>query len=469
MRSLLRALAVICVSAASLGAESPQGSQQPPSTSSLSQQAPQQPLQPPLAQSQTPAANTGLPGTPKPLTLQEAESIALKNNPQITVGKLLALQSHQFVTESRSALLPNAFLSITGVGANAGSRVAAGALNNPVIFPRVSEGATVSQLITDFGRTTNLLSSSKFQAAAADQNAIATRDQIILVVDQAFYNVLDNNALVLVAQETVKARQTMVDQIGALTKAKLKSDLDLSFARVDLARGKLLLLEAQNSAMAALAQLSAVLGYPDIQNFAPVEEQFTIAPPAPDVAPLIRAAMQQRPEIASLQAQVESAQKYARAEHDLWMPTVSALGVVGEAPIRDPHIPNWYGAAGVNINIPVFNGFLYNARAKSADLQTEVNRQRLSDLRNSIARDVRDAWQDTNRAFERLSVTQQLEEEATLAINLSRSRYNLGLGSIVELSQAQLQKTQADIDVTDARYQYRLSQILLAYATASPH
>jgi outer membrane protein len=221
--------------------------------------------------------------------------------------------------------------------------------------------------------------------------------------------------------------------------------------------------------MAALAQLSAVLGYPDIQNFAPVEEQFTVAPPAPDVAPLIQAAMQQRPEIASLQAQVQSAQKYARAEHDLWMPTVSALGVVGEAPIRDPHIPNWYGAAGVNINIPVFNGFLYNARAKSADLQTEMDRQRLSDLRNSIARDVRDAWQDTNRAFERLSVTQQLEEEATLAINLSRSRYNLGLGSIVELSQAQLQKTQADIDVTDARYQYRLSQILLAYTTASPH
>ena len=457
MRSLLRALAVLTVTASQLCAQSQQPT--PPPSATL-------PAQPPA---QTPAANLGLPGTPKPLTLQEAEALALKNNPQITVAKLLALQSHEFVTESRSALLPNASLSVTGVGANAGSRIAAGGLNNPVIFPRVAEGASVSQLITDFGRSTNLLSSSKFRAAAADQNAIATRDQIILVVDQSFYNVLDSNSLVLVAQQTVSARQTIADQISALTKAKLKSDLDLSFAQVDLARGKLLLLEAQNSAMAALAQLSAVLGYSDVQNFAPVEEEFSAAPPAPDVAPLIQLALQQRPEIASLQAQVQSAQKFASAEHDLLRPTISALGVVGEAPIRDPHIPNWYGAAGVNINIPVFNGGLYSSRAKSADLQTEIDRQRLSDLRNNIARDVRDAWQDSNRAFERLSVTQQLEQQATLALNLSRSRYNLGLGSIVELSQAQLQKTQADIDVTDARFQYRLSQILLAFTTASPH
>jgi outer membrane protein len=109
----------------------------------------------------------------------------------------------------------------------------------------------------------------------------------------------------------------------------------------------------------------------------------------------------------------------------------------------------------------------YNARAKAADLQAEVNRQRLSDLRNNIARDVRNSWQDTNRAYERLSVTQQLREQASLALDLAQARYNLGLGSIVEFSQAELQKTEADIADTDARYEYRLSQILVAYATAT--
>jgi len=402
------------------------------------------------------------------LTLRQAEALALKNNPQITVGKLRALIAQQFVREERAALMPTAFLSLTAVDANPGSRISAGALNNPVLFPRAAGGATLSQLITDFGRTTNLLKSSEYQAKAEDENSAATTAQILLAVDQAFYSVLETKALVQVAQETVNARQVFGDQISALTKAKLRSDLDLSFARVEEARAKLLLLEARNNYGAALATLSAVLGYSGEQNFELQEEAAEIAPPLLDVSPLIAQALQQRPEVASLQNQVQAAEKNASAEHDLWRPTVSALGVVGQAPVRDDHIPSWYGGVGVNVNIPVFNGFLYNARAKTADLQAEVNRQRLSDLRNILARDVRIAWQDSNRAYERLSVTKQLEEQASLALDLSQARYNLGLGSIVELTQAELQKTEADIADTDARYQYRLTQLVLAYTVAAP-
>jgi len=400
--------------------------------------------------------------------LAQAEAIALKNNPQITVGKLRALVAQQYVRESRAALLPNASLNLTAVDANPGSRLAAGFLNNPILFPRAAEGASVNQLVTDFGRTTNLLSSSEFAAKAEDQNAAATRADILLAVDQAFYNSLDTQALVRVAEETVQARQTLVDKVQALTTAKLKSELDLSFSKVELARAKLLLLEARNNFQAALAGLSAVLGYPTEQNFQLVEETTPLPPPALDLQPLIQQALKQRPEIQALQFEAESAQKFGNAEHDLWRPTVNALGVVGEAPVRDDHIPNWYGAVGVNINIPIFNGFLYNARAKAADLQTEVNRQKLIDLQNSISRDVRISWQDTNRAYERLSVTRQLREQADLALDLAQARYNLGLGSIVEFTQAELQKTEADIADTDATYQYRMSQMVLAFATAAP-
>jgi outer membrane protein len=403
-----------------------------------------------------------------PLTLQQAEAMGLKNNPQISVGKLRALAAQQFVRETRSALLPTAYLSLTGVDSNSGSRIAAGFLNNPTVFPRAAGGATVTQLVTDFGRTTNLLSSSEFQAKAEDKNAAATTADIILAVDQAFYNSLETGELVKVAQQTVEARQILVDKIKALTDAKLRSDLDLSFAKVDLARAKLLLLEAQNNHQTALAGLSAILGYQDEQDFQLVESADQLTPPALDVQPLILQALRQRPEVASLQYQVESAQKNSNAEHDLWRPTVNALGVVGQAPVRDVQIPSWYGAVGVNINIPVFNGFLYNARAKTADLQTEVARQKLIDLRNNVARDVRVSWQDTKRAYERLSVTQQLREQASLALDLAQQRYNLGLGSIVEFSQAELGKTEADIADTDAKYQYRLTEIVLAYTMGAP-
>jgi outer membrane protein len=399
----------------------------------------------------------------KQLTIAEAEAIALRNNPQITVGKLLALQAHESIRETRSAYYPTVGLSVTAVTSDPGSRIAAGSITNPTVYPRAAAGAEVSQLITDFGRTGNLVSSSEYQAKAEEQNSVATRQQIVLAVDQAFYNVLETKALQHVAEETLKTRQLFATQIRALTNSKIKSELDLSFANVDASQAKLLLLEAQNNYSASLSTLSAILGYRELQDFDLVEAPASDAPPAPEVNPLIQEALQQRPEVRALQNEVSAAAKFSRAEHDLWWPTVFANGVVGQAPVRDDHIPSWYGAVGVNINIPVFNGFLFNARAKTADLQTQLRQKQLQDLQDNVARDVRNSWLGTQRAYERLSVTRQLREQASLALSLAQSRYQLGLSSIVEFSQAELAKTDAELQDTDAHYQYALSQIALAY------
>lgn len=429
-------------------------------------QAPAAPVSPADAAGNPQEQGSTSAGTP--LTRKQAEALALKNNPQITVGKLRALEALQYVREQRAGLLPTAYLSLTGVDASDGARITAGALNNPIIYPRAATGATVSQLVTDFGRTTSLVSSAKSTAKAEDENAAATTAQIILAVDQSFYNALETRALLQVAQQTVAARQLIAARVSALTQAKLKSDLDLSFANVDLSRGKLLELEARNNAQASLAVLSAILGFPDQQNFDLVECSREPEHPEPDVGPLILSALRQRPEVLALQDQVEAAEKFGRAEHDLWKPTISALGTVGVAPVRNQNLPNWYGAFGVNVNIPIFNGSLYDARGKAADFQTEIAKQKLIDERNNIARDVRTSWQDSQWAFERLSVTKQLRDNANLSFNLAQSRYDLGLGSIVELGQAELQKTEADIADTDAQYQYRLSRLVLAYTTGAP-
>ncbi|MGB8321922.1 MAG: TolC family protein [Candidatus Acidiferrum sp.] len=429
------------------------------------QQAPQAMPQTPAPQAKT--APQPIPGTPgsnaRQLTLQEAEATAIRNNPEISVGKLQAMQAHEFVREARSALLPQANLSVTAVDSNAGTRISAGYLTNPTVYPRAAAGVTVNQLITDFGRTQNLIANSAFQAKAVDQNAVATQQQIVLAVDQAFYNTLETKALLQVAEETVKARQLLVDQVQALTSAKLKSDLDLSFSKVDFARARLLLLESQNNYQASLSTLSAILGYPEQQEFATVEPPMQAMAPVVDPLPLIQEALNQRPEVKALENQVSAATKFSKAEHDLWWPTVNASGVAGLAPVRDDHISSSYGAVGVNINIPVFNGFMFNARAKSADLDVETRRKQLQDLQNNIARDVRNSWLDSEKAYERLTVTQQLREQANLALELAQARYKLGLGTIVEFSQAELQKTDADLQDTDAHYQYLLTRIVLAY------
>jgi outer membrane protein len=163
--------------------------------------------------------------------------------------------------------------------------------------------------------------------------------------------------------------------------------------------------------------------------------------------------------------QYQSAEKLKAAERDSLFPTIAALGAVGGTPVRDSHLSPWYGAVGANIEIPVFNGFLFSARAKEADLRAQAVQQRLVDLRNTIARDVRTSWLNATTAYDRLDVTNQLLKQANLALDLSQTRYKLGLGSIVELSQAQLQQTQAEISEAQAGYEYRLALAVLRYQT----
>jgi outer membrane protein len=404
-------------------------------------------------------------GTPTVLSLKDAQEIALKNNPQISVARLTALASLQVTREVRSNLWPTVTVDLTGVDADPGTRITAGALNNPTVYQRAAAGTTVTQLITDFGRTTNLISSANLTAKAENQNAIATKEQVLLAVDQAFYNALQMKAILTVAQQTVVDRQTVADQVGALYKNKLKSELDFSFANVNLAQAKLLLLDAQNNDNAALAALSAVLGFQALQNFQLAEDTTALSPPQSNVDDLISTAFAMRPEILSLDLQAQSARKFQIAERDLFFPDVQAMGATGATPVRNPVLTDWYGAVGVNVEIPVFNGFLYSAREHEAALKTQAASERLRDLRDRISRDVRTSWLNATTAYDRLAVAQQLLEQANLALDLAQKRYNLGLASIVELSQAQLQQTEAQIGNVQAGYDYRLALAVMQYQT----
>jgi len=405
------------------------------------------------------------PVTPTVLSMKDAQALALRNNPQISVARLTALASQQVTREVRSNLWPTATVNLTAVDANPGTRIAAGALNNPIIYQRAAAGAIVSQLITDFGRTTNLISSANLAAKAENQNAVATKEQILLAVDQAFYNALQTHAVLTVAQQTVAERQTVADQVGALYKNKLKAELDFSFANVNLAQAKLLLLDAQNNDNAALASLSAVLGFSSLQIFQLAEDTTATTAPQGNVDDLISTAFATRPEILSLEFEVESAQRFHTAERDLFFPNIQAMGAVGDTPVRNPVISSWYGAVGVNVEVPVFNGFLYSARYREAAFRAQAAQERLRDLRDRIARDVRTSWLNATNTYDRLAVTRQLLEQANLALDLARARYRLGLGSIVELSQAQLQQTQAQITNAQAGYDYQLALAVLQYQT----
>jgi len=396
------------------------------------------------------------------LTLAAAHKLALQNNPQLTASRYTAEAAAEIPVEIGAAFQPTFFGSVTGVGADGGSRLAAGALNNPVVYNRLGSGLSINQLITDFGRTSSLVQSSKLRAQAQQQVTGVTRERILLETDRAYFGVLRAQSVLQVAQQTVSARQLVVDQVTALAHSNLKSQLDVSFAKVNLADARLLLASAQNDVSARLAELATALGIPG-------QTQYTLADePMPDmlpdqVAPLISEAIQKHPELSGLRLEQEAAKRFEQAERALAYPSISMVGTAGFAPAAQQAIPGHFGAVGLNLNIPVFNGGLFKARRSEAEFRARAAAENVKDLENRVVRDVRVAYLNAKTAYERVGLTAQLLDQARLALDLSQSRYDLGLSSMIELSQAQLNLTGAQIANASAKYEYQIQRALLDY------
>ena len=299
---------------------------------------------------------------PMQLTLQHAEAMALKNHPQVLAARAISLESNQLVVETRSAYFPTLEGELTGSGGNPLARIGAGYLSASSLFDRFAAGVSVSQLISDSGRTPNLVASPRLQAQASQQTYQATRYDVLLAVNQAYFDALRAQALVKVAEETVAARQLLVDQVSALAKNKLRSQLDVSFAEVNLSQARLLLARAQDQVRAAFAELTWALGAQQELNYKLADQPLPPSPPS-DVDPLIAQAFSNRPDLSSLQFQRDAAVKFERAERNLSFPTVSLVGVAGAIPainqILLPRvIPNNYEGAAVDVEVPIFNGRL---------------------------------------------------------------------------------------------------------------
>jgi len=400
------------------------------------------------------------------LTLQQAETMALRNHPQVQAAQNEAAYSNRQVEEARSAYFPTVNADVTGSGANTGARIGAGYITDSRLFDRVGAGLNFTQLVTDMGRTKNLVASSRLEAQAGAQDVQATRYDVLLQVNRAYFDVLHAQALIRTANETIATRQTVLNQVTQLAQNQLRSQLDVSFADVNLSQANLLLIQSQNSLEEAYAELARALGAAQVVNYQVQEEPLPPNPPGnPD--DLIAQAIANRPEFASLRLSRDAAYKFAEAEKDLKRPTINAFGVAGYIPYIDQltsqAIPSEYAAGAVNVSIPIFNGHLFTARHEAALDRAREADQKLRDEQLRLARDVRLAWANASTAYRRIDVTAQLVQQANMAVNLAQGRYNLGLASIVELSQAQLNETQAEIENLSARYDYQSQYQALQY------
>lgn len=402
---------------------------------------------------------------PQLLTLADAEQVALKYHPQIAQANYLLLAAQEAVTETRAGYFPTANVYADAAGATYdGARILAGGLNNPTVYNRGAGGVQVNQLITDFGRTANLTASSKYQARAEGQNANATREQVLLQVDTSYFGALGAQAVLRVAQQTLNTRQVLLEQITALATNKLRSELDVSFAKVEVQQARLLVEKSQNDADAAMAMLSTALGYSEFRQFQLIDQAPATNGVTGDVSGLVQTALSRRPELLSLRFDRDAAMRFAKSQRDSRLPTVQATGAAGYAPWRgDEALRDDYYVGGVQLSLPVFAGGYYVAKQREAELKAQADAELLRSVENNVIRDVRIAWLDLKDAVEQLRTTEELSANAAEAFTLAQARYQSGLSSIVELSDAQLDLTSAQIAEANARYNVLIQQANLDY------
>jgi outer membrane protein len=415
-----------------------------------------------------PGTNPAAKSQPSALTLAEAEARALKNQPRLLAAQFRAQAAGKRVTESRSAYFPQAFGSLTAVEANGDSAVAAGAITTSSISTRAAGGASLVQMITDFGHTSNRVQSARFEAKAADQDQESTRQITLMQVQEAYFAAQAAESVLRTAQAVLDFRRVTLRQLSALAQSQLRSTLDVQFAQVMVSEAELAQVQAETNLRKAQAQLAAAMGEETEGNYTLTDEPLPAAPD-PDSAGYIAEAIAQRPDLKALQLQRESAIHEARAEHDFNFPTVNALGTGGEVPIHDSTIRHDYGAVGVNVNVPIFNGGLYAARTAEARLEAKAANEDASRREVDIVRDVRMAWADARDAYLQIGVTQRLVDETNVAIRLAQARYDAGLGSIVELNQAELNQTSALITAASARFDYQRAMTAFQFAMGNLH
>ena len=282
-------------------------------------------------------------------------------------------------------------------------------------------------------------------------------------MDQAYFAAQGAESLLKVANQTAATNNLLLEQTRALTASALKSNLDVSFAEVAAAQGRLLQLQTQAKLQEALSELSASLGLGRKTDFTLVPQDLGPAPPA-DVGPLIADALAHRPDLLAARADRDAAVRFAKAERAARYPNLTAQGGYGITPAHNEgDLPPNYGAVGINLSVPVFTGGRLSSRDREAVLRARAAQKVLEDQETGAARDVYDAWFEARTAYQGIGVTKQLLNSAQQAFQLAQGRYNVGTSSIVELSQAELQQIQAEITAANSNFDYQMRRRALDF------
>ena len=410
------------------------------------------------------------------LGYKTAVQIGLEQHPTLKKAKETAMAAEAVTEQAKAQYYPelNAYAIQTGGTIRPLSAFnIAGAQNKPTSYVE-SAGFRGDQLLYDFGQTSHRIEAERAGQEATEKDIVSNKALVILRVQHAYIRCIREKRLVEIAEETVRERGIIRDQIALLYKRQLKSKLDLDLISVELRNAEVQLLQAKNELRAAFATLNNTMGVRGPDEYT-LEEVPASAMPSATLEMLIQRAMEDRPELQGTTDRIRQADEKLSGAEALNFPTISALGMYGvihfsDAPINQyagshPGQTNLWWGAGATVSVPLFTGFLIKNQTAQAREQKYKSEQKKVDLSNQVALEVTDTYLSLQTAQQQVKVEEREVESARSALTLAKERYRLGLASIVDVTTATTALLSAEVRLSEARYGVQASAAALLYAT----
>ena len=404
----------------------------------------------------------------RPLSLAEAEAAALHNQPSLTEARGQLEAAEGKVEQARAPYLPQVlgtgiykrttanFTPTPGLTQSPGSTT--NPLNNP---PPVSWDprfnyyqlvGTATQLIYDFGLTSNRWRAADASRDAARDGERTAEVQALFNVRRAFFQARAQHDLVAVAEETVRNQEKHVEQTRAFVRTGIQPDINLATVLTALANAKVQLVTAQNNDAVAMAQLAQAMGAPASGSYVIADDDFrAIAGEDGPPGPLVDRAFRTRPELANLVNQRRAQELTVEATRGGYGPALSGVANVTEtgSTVSSP-VPNWY--AGVSLSWNIFQGGLTRGQVREANgtLQNLNGQEQAERLQVQV--DVEQARLAVQAAKATIGAAGEALTNARDQLTLAEGRYEHGLGSAVELGDAQVAYTSAEAQVVQAKF-----------------
>ena len=385
------------------------------------------------------------------LTLDEALATALKNHPQVVEARENLAGAEARTGQALAGYYPQ--VSIAADWSKGRSYL------TPLERVKSTEVHTdalyLKQTIYDFGRTAGAVDASRGNRDAADLALDITRQDLAQRVRSAFYLVLAAEKQVVAVRETVKARGEVQRQAQEFFREGIRAKVDLARAEANFFTAKTALIRAENNSEIARVELANAMGLPSLGETLLVEPS-PAALPLPDRGEVQQESLRNRAELRQLAALKAAATGDLRSARSGYLPVLSGTAALGYADRDFPPTGNVW-AVGLNLTMPLFSGFSTVEQVREARANIGSIEARQGYLRLQIIKEAESAWLGAKEAAARMVSTEKEVAAANEGQALAEGRYQEGVGSIIEVTDAQTLALDAQTAHIQASYDYYTS------------